>query len=46
LEIALDYVQKMLPADLVTELDTSKLTRVNGSFVSKALQEYFSDLIL
>jgi len=45
LEIALDYVQKMLPAALVAELDTSKLTRVNGSYVSKALQEYFSDLI-
>ena len=45
LEIALDYVQKMLPAELVAELDTSKLTRVNGSYVSKTLQEYFSDLI-
>ena len=45
LEIALDYVQKMLPEALVAELDTSKLTRVNGSYVSKALQEYFSDLI-
>ena len=45
LEIALDYVQKMLPAELVAELDTNKLARVNGSFVSKALQEYFSDLI-
>jgi len=45
LEIALDYVQKMLPAALVAELDTSKLTRVNGSYVSKTLQEYFSDLV-
>ena len=25
LEIALDYVQKMLPAELVAELDTNKL---------------------
>jgi predicted transposase/invertase (TIGR01784 family) len=45
LEIALDYIHKMLPADLVEALDTSRLSKVSGSYISQALQEYFSDLV-
>ena len=45
LDIALDYLQNMLPAELQQDLDLSKLERVNGSFVSPALQEYFSDVV-
>jgi len=45
LEIALEYVQKMLPSELVEELDTSKLERTNGSYISPALREFFSDLV-
>jgi predicted transposase/invertase (TIGR01784 family) len=45
LEVALDYLQKMLPAEIIQTLDTSKLKRVNGSYVSTTLREFFSDLI-
>lgn len=45
LDIALDYLQNMLPVTLQQDLDLSKLERVNGSFVSPALQEYFSDVV-
>jgi len=45
LEITLEYVQKMLPSELVEELDTSKLKRTNGSYISPALREFFSDLV-
>lgn len=45
LDIALDYLQNMLPATLQQDLDLGKLERVNGSFVSPALQEYFSDVV-
>ena len=41
LEIALDYVQKMLPEALVAELDTSKLTRVNGSMFLRHCKSIF-----
>lgn len=44
-EIALDYLQHMLPGELHEVLDLSKLERVNGSFVSPALKEYFSDMV-
>jgi predicted transposase/invertase (TIGR01784 family) len=44
-EIALDYLQHMLPAGLHQVLDLSKLERVNGSFVPPALKEYFSDMV-
>ncbi len=45
LDIALDYLQNMLPATLQQDLELNKLERVNGSFVSPALQEYFSDVV-
>jgi predicted transposase/invertase (TIGR01784 family) len=44
-EIALDYLQYLLPSKLHQVLDLSKLERVNGSFVSPALKEYFSDMV-
>lgn len=45
LDIALDYLQNMLPEAIQKDLDLSKLERVNGSFVSPALQEYFCDVV-
>ena len=45
IEIALDYLLSMLPAALLQELDLSKLKRINGSFVSPALKETFSDVV-
>lgn len=45
LEIALDYISKMLPAGLVQELELSNLIKVNGSYISPALRETFSDLV-
>lgn len=45
IEIALDYLLSMLPATLLQELDLSKLKRINGSFVSPALKETFSDVV-
>jgi predicted transposase/invertase (TIGR01784 family) len=44
-DIALEYLQQMLPAELREDLDLERLERVNGSFVSPALQEYFSDVV-
>lgn len=44
-EVALEYLQSMLPAELSCDLDLELLERVNGSFVSPALQEYFSDVV-
>lgn len=45
LEIALDYIHKMLPAEIVQELELNKLAKVNGSYVSPALRETFTDLV-
>ena len=44
-EVALEYLQSMLPADLLETLALEKLERINGSFVSPALQETFSDVV-
>ena len=44
-EVALEYLQSMLPAELSRDLDLERLERLNGSFVSPALQEYFSDVV-
>lgn len=44
-DIALEYLQQMLPVELRQDLDLEQLERVNGSFVSPALQEYFSDVV-
>lgn len=45
MDIAMEYVQKMLPSELVKELEISKLERTNGSHISPALREFFSDLV-
>ena len=45
IEIVVDYLQKMLPTELVDLLLIKELKRVNGSYISPALKEYFSDLI-
>ena len=44
-DVAVEYLQSMLPAELCHDLDLERLERVNGSFVSSALQEYFSDVV-
>ena len=44
-DIAVDYLQNMLPPTLLQELDLTKLERVNGSYVSPELQETFSDVV-
>jgi hypothetical protein len=44
-EVALEYLQSMLPVDLQQDLAIEHLERVNGSFVSPALQEFFSDVV-
>ena len=43
-DVALDYLQKMLPAALLEKLDLRKIKRINGSFVSPSLREFFSDV--
>ena len=45
LDIALEYLQQMLPEDIRQDLDLSALERINGSFVSPQLKEYFSDVV-
>lgn len=35
LDIALEYLQQMLPKDIQNHLNLSALERINGSFVSK-----------
>lgn len=45
MEVVVDYLQKMLPAELTDHLLIKELKRVNGSYISPALKEYFSDLI-
>jgi predicted transposase/invertase (TIGR01784 family) len=44
-EVALEYLQSMLPADVLATIDLEKLERINGSFVSPALQPSFSDVV-
>ncbi len=44
-DIAMEYLQQMLPTELRQDLDLERLERGNGSFVSPALQEYFSDVV-
>lgn len=45
LDIALEYLQQMLPKDIQQHLNLSALERINGSFVSPQLKEYFSDVV-
>lgn len=45
MEVVVDYLQKMLPSELADHLLIKELKRVNGSYISPALKEYFSDLI-
>jgi predicted transposase/invertase (TIGR01784 family) len=44
-DVALDYLQQMLPSAILAELDLSKLSKVNGSYTSPSLREFFSDLV-
>lgn len=43
-EVALDYLEKMLPTAVLKQLNLKKLKRINGSFVSPSLREFFSDV--
>ena len=45
LDIALDYLKQMLPEDIQHYLNLNALERINGSFVSPQLKEYFSDVV-
>ncbi|HOY18379.1 MAG TPA: Rpn family recombination-promoting nuclease/putative transposase [Haliscomenobacter sp.] len=45
LEIARDYLEQLLPWEVHQTLDLSQLERVNGSWVSPELAEYFSDVV-
>lgn len=45
LDIALEYLQQMLPKDIQSNLQLDALERINGSFVSQELKEYFSDVV-
>lgn len=45
LDIARDYLDQFLPEDVRKELNLEKLERVNGSFVTPELQEFFSDVV-
>ncbi len=44
-DVALEYLEQLLPAAILAELDLSKLSKVNGSYTSPSLQEFFSDLV-
>jgi predicted transposase/invertase (TIGR01784 family) len=44
-DVALDYLQQFLPAAILAELDLGKLSKVNGSYTSPSLREFFSDLV-
>ena len=45
LEIARDYLEQLLPQEVQQSLDLSQLKRVNGSWVTPELEEYFSDVV-
>ena len=45
LEIALDYLEQLLPQDVHQTLDLSQLERMNGAWVTPELEEYFSDVV-
>lgn len=44
-EVAAEFFQLYLPTDLVNRLDLTSLTYLKDSFVTKELQEYYSDLL-
>ncbi len=44
-DVATQYLNELLPAEIKQELSIEKLERVNGSFVSPSLKEYFSDVV-
>ncbi|MDM8532178.1 Rpn family recombination-promoting nuclease/putative transposase [Anaerolineales bacterium HSG25] len=44
-EVALDFVQNYLPADVVSHLDLSRLEISKDSFVDPDLKEHFSDML-
>jgi len=43
--VARDYLGKMLPPALLQILDLKKLKRVNGSYISPTLREFFTDIV-
>lgn len=43
-KVAREYLQKMLSPALLQVLDLKKLKRVNGSYVSPTLREFFTDV--
>lgn len=45
LEIALDYLEQLLPQNVHQTLDLSQLERMNGAWVTPELEEYFSDVV-
>lgn len=44
-KVAKEYLQKMLPSTLRQILDFKKLKRVNGSYISTTLREFFTDVV-
>lgn len=44
-KVAREYLQKMLSPALLEVLDLKKLKRVNGSYVSPTLREFFTDVV-
>ena len=44
-KVAREYLQKMLSPALLQVLDLKKLKRVNGSYVSPTLREFFTDVV-
>ena len=45
LEIARDYLEQLLPQDVQQSVELSQLERVNGSWVTPELEEYYSDVV-
>jgi predicted transposase/invertase (TIGR01784 family) len=44
-EVAADFLENYLPAEIATELDLSRLSLLNDSFVDDELREHLSDLL-
>lgn len=44
-KVARDYLEKMLSPALLQVLDLKKLKRVNGSYISPTLREFFTDVV-
>ncbi|MEW5816015.1 MAG: Rpn family recombination-promoting nuclease/putative transposase [Spirochaetota bacterium] len=44
-ENALDFIQGILPSDIITKFDLTSLTLDQNNYVDERLDEYFSDLV-